>query len=250
MKIAGQNKCSFSDYPGRLAAVVFTPGCNLDCFYCHNRGLIGQDSGEAPENFLAWLADRRGLVDAVVVSGGEPTLQEGLAGFLQKVRGMGFLTKLDTNGTQPDVLRELIEYRLVDYVAMDVKAPPSRYGEMTGRSGFAAAIEDSIGVLLKGRTPYEFRTTFSPPLRTPDAVAIARQIAGARKYVLQQYRPELASCALAPKQPHPDEYVREAACAAGEYVKLCDVRGLRTSGAGIVRTASAQPIAAGLELVK
>ena len=229
MKIAGMQRCSFVDYPGKLCAAVFTAGCNLDCFYCHNRGLIPagtMETGHAA--VLQWLATRRGLLEGVTVSGGEPTLQPDLPGFLAAVRNLGFAVKLDTNGTRPNVLRAVIDRGLVDYVAMDVKAPPESYDRMTGRANMESAITRSIDILLSASVPHEFRTTFAPPLETGDIIAIARRIAGADLYVLQQYRRPAFGAPGSQPRPHPDSYIEETLHAVDQLglVVACDVRGI------------------------
>lgn len=191
MRIAGIERNSFVDYPGRLAAVFFTPGCNWRCFYCHNRSLLGPQSGRTwldAEVALAWLEERRGWLDAVVITGGEPTLQPDLAEFIRTVRAKGFLVKLDTNGTRPDVLRALLDEGLLDYVAMDVKAPIEKYEAFCGVPVDHRAVNDSIDLLMASEIQYEFRTTVAPQLTSDDLRAIAARIRGARCYVLQQFR--------------------------------------------------------------
>jgi len=191
VRIAGIEKNSFVDYPGRLAAVFFTPGCNWRCFYCHNRSLLGPQSGRTwldAEAALAWLDERRGWLDAVVITGGEPTLQPDLAEFVRTVRAKGFLVKLDTNGTRPDVLRTLLDEGLLDYVAMDVKAPIEKYETFCGVPVDHRAVNESIDLLMASEIQYEFRTTVAPQLTEDDLRAIAARIRGARCYVLQQFR--------------------------------------------------------------
>ncbi|MFP4354735.1 MAG: anaerobic ribonucleoside-triphosphate reductase activating protein [Phycisphaerae bacterium] len=225
MILAGCQKCSFVDYPGHLAAVAFTPGCNMNCFYCHNPELL---SGPGPQRLdeaemLDFLASRAGLLDAVVVSGGEPTLQHDLPDFIARVRRLGFAVKLDTNGTNPTMLRQLISARLVDYVAMDIKASVRKYEQVTRTPVDNEAIEESILTLLAGQVDYEFRTTVAPPLRAADICQIASRIAGARRYTLQQYRPDeaLASAAI----PHTDAYLRSTARLIQPFVDEVIVRG-------------------------
>lgn len=190
MKIAGLQKNSMVDYPGKISAVVFTQGCNMNCGYCHNRCLIGNQSGSLLENedILSFLEKRRGLLDAVVISGGEPTLQNDLSDFVSRVRAMHYLVKLDTNGTSPTLLKMLIDGKLIDYVAMDIKAPLCKYRKVCCSPVNTANLEKSIGILQEGRVEYEFRTTFTPELDQRDILDIAFSIKGARKYVLQQYR--------------------------------------------------------------
>ena len=246
MRIAGLQKCSFVDYPGKLAAAVFTPGCNLDCFYCHNRRLLGGAARERidPDDVLAFLAERQGLLDGLVVSGGEPTLQRGLADFLRRVRELsGYAVKLDTNGTNPARLRRLVDAGLVDFVAMDVKAPLDGYEAICGRAVDTRAIEASIDLLLGGRVEYEFRTTLAPPLTAGDVMRIAVRIRGARRYAVQQYRrPQAPRAAPALPDPLPDAYVWACAEAARPFVQQCTVRGLKPVAA---RTSvAAGPVAA------
>ena len=193
MRIAGIEKCSFVDYPGYLAAVFFTPGCNLDCYYCHNHSLVRETDAGTQTWFdtdvaLAWLEKRRGFLDGVVITGGEPALQPGLADFIRAVRAMGYLIKLDTNGTQPAILRELLDEGLLDYVAMDIKAPIEKYEAVCGAPVDYRVINESIDILMAGRVDYEFRTTVLPHFTESDVLAMARRIRGARRYVLQQYR--------------------------------------------------------------
>lgn len=249
MRIAGLEKCSFVDYPGCMSAVVFTPGCNMNCFYCHNRQLIGSDPLDAAapscQGFSAGavtdlLARRRGMLDAVVVTGGEPTLQPGLDSFLASAGAMGFKVKLDTNGTNPDVLESLLDQRLVDFVAMDVKAPADLYEHICGVPVDQSAIGRSVALLLEGRVRYEFRTTFAPPLTDDDIRRIAQRIRGADSYVLQQYRPAawadgktfdspLQSPATAP--PHSDAHIRATAETLRPFVSHCSVRGVNPATA-------------------
>jgi len=190
MKIAGLQKNSLVDYPEKLAAVVFTQGCNMNCGYCHNRCLIGyeNDGGISEEDVFAFLGRRRGLLDAVVISGGEPTLQRDLPQFIRRAREMGFLVKLDTNGTNPELLEYLIGEGLLDYVAMDVKAPFCKYRQFCCSPVNTEKLERSIGILQRGGVEYEFRTTFAPGLDEEDLLYIAESIRGAKRYVVQQYR--------------------------------------------------------------
>lgn len=234
MNIAGLEKCSCVDYPGRLAAVVFTAGCNWNCFYCHNRPLLNPQGGAsrlAPETVLDWLARRRGFLDAVVISGGEPTLQAGLDEFIRAVRALGFAVKLDTNGTRPAVLRALLEEHLLDFVAMDIKAPLEKYEAVCGVPVDPRALDESIELLLAGEVDYEFRTTVIPQLTADDVRAIAARIRGAKRYVLQQYRRPADGaadprCDAAPHGPAwPWTFVRELE----GRVKSYDVRGFRQS---------------------
>ena len=192
MHIHGLQKLAMVDYPGKLAATVFTGGCNLRCPFCHNALLVTRlaETPEIPEQeVLDFLASRRGLLDGVVLTGGEPLLQPDAADFLRKVRELGFAVKLDTNGSHPDRLRRLTEAGLLDYVAMDIKNSPERYGETVGRSGLdLAPFRESVSFLLSGAVDYEFRTTVVRELHDGDSFrAIGPWLSGARRYYLQSF---------------------------------------------------------------
>ena len=162
MKISGLQKMTLLDYPGKVACTVFTQGCNFRCPFCHNSDLLG---AEGPyrveeETLMAFLKKRVGLLDAVCITGGEPTLQAELPQLLEKIKELGYLVKLDTNGTRPQVVKELVTRGLVDYVAMDIKNGPARYGETAGVSRLELeAIEETMGFLMAGNVDFEFRTT-------------------------------------------------------------------------------------------
>jgi pyruvate formate lyase activating enzyme len=190
-RIVGFQACSLVDYPGAMAAVVFTPGCNMNCFFCHNKGIIGPGSHRFlidPREVLSTLRKRSGMLDAVVISGGEPTLQPGLEDFILSVRALGLKVKLDTNGTNPELLSDLIRKGLLDFVSMDLKAPMRRYAEICGARVDLDDIDSSVQILLQGRVDYEFRTTVVPQLRAEDLRSMGAWIRGAKRWVLQQYR--------------------------------------------------------------
>lgn len=227
MRIAGLEKCSLVDYPGKLAAVVFTPGCNMNCFYCHNRSLLhGQEQQIASAEVIAFLERRRGLLDGVVITGGEPTLQHDLEDFIRDVRSLGFEIKLDSNGTNPELLRRVIDQQLVDFVAMDIKAPLARYSEITQTTNDVRKISDSIDLLLQGRVEYEFRTTFAPQLSAAAVMAIAARIQGAQRYALQQYRQPVMDGSM--PTPRPESYIEDTARLIRPFVKNVVLRGLKT----------------------
>ncbi len=171
--ISGLQKMTLLDFPGRVACTVFLQGCNFRCPFCHNSDLLPK-AGEAfmtPEALLAFLDSRRGLLDGVCITGGEPTLQPALPELLRGIRALGFAVKLDTNGSRPAVLRALIEEGLVDYVAMDVKNAPSAYGEITGVPHIdMAPIEESLRILLAGKVAYELRTTLVDGFHTEERI--------------------------------------------------------------------------------
>ncbi|HEY8499342.1 MAG TPA: anaerobic ribonucleoside-triphosphate reductase activating protein [Clostridia bacterium] len=191
MKIAGIIKQSFVDYPGSIAAAVFTRGCNMNCVFCHNRHILGsegQKNNIDEERVLNFLEKRKGLLDGVVISGGEPALQPDLEVFIQKVKYMGYAVKLDTNGTFPDIVMKLVKKGLLDYIAMDVKAPLEKYGEICRCSIERKRISESISVIMNSGIDYEFRTTCCPQLDNDDLIEIGKLVYGAKKYVLQQCR--------------------------------------------------------------
>lgn len=233
MRIAGFQKCSMVDFPGRVSAVVFTPGCNMNCHYCHNQILLGKaaDCELLPVGeVLEFLKRRRRMLDGLVVSGGEPTLQRGLFAFLERIRPLGLEIKLDTNGTRPGTLARLLDRELVDFVAMDLKAPRARYDEICGVKVDMGAIEESIGILLESGVDHEFRTTFSPLLSGADVLHMARQVRGASRLVLQQYRrpgggPGHAG-AVQEYSPHSPDELRQVARQVSAAVVPCFTRGL------------------------
>lgn len=162
MKIAGLQKMTLLDYPGKVACTVFLQGCNYRCPFCHNSGLLeGQpEQALSAQELLTFLGKRKGLLDAVCITGGEPTLQSDLPQLLEAIKAMGYLVKLDTNGSNPNMLQTLLEQRLLDYVAMDVKNCPHRYGETVGIPGKLLEKEaQSLRLLLGGAVDYELRTT-------------------------------------------------------------------------------------------
>ena len=186
MRIAGLVKNSFLDYPGLITAVVFVPGCNMDCWYCHNRALWSNPTLLDMAQVLSFLEKRRGFLDGVVISGGEPTLQSGLPPFIRSVKQMGYLVKLDTNGLRPEVVETLLDE--LDYVAMDIKAPPGQLSRVVSFALDDEPIWRCAELLMGSGVDYEFRTTFMPKLDVEDIKEISRRISGARRYVLQQYR--------------------------------------------------------------
>ena len=198
MFISGFHKTTLLDYPGCIAATIFTGGCNFRCPFCHNSGLV-QDpfkEGMVPEDeVLAFLDKRKKILKGVCITGGEPTLQPDLPDFIGKVRKMGYRVKLDTNGYRPEVLRELLESGLLDYAAMDIKNCPEKYGAAAGlipsgnAGGFELGkIEESIKLLLDGQIDYEFRTTVVKELHTvEDIAAIGAWVKGTPAYYLQKF---------------------------------------------------------------
>lgn len=194
MNIGGFLACSFSDYPRHLAAVVFTQGCNFRCPFCHNAGLLAAQAGSlAEKDVLESLRQRRRQLEGVVVSGGEPTLQPDLPAFLIALRRMDYKIKLDTNGSRPEILRALLGARLVDFIAMDVKAPWEKYSVLAGLPVKIERLQQSMALIAASGLPHEFRTTAVGPLLAPREMdAIRAQIPAGSPYRVQPFRPEYA----------------------------------------------------------
>ena len=167
--ISGLQKMTLLDYPGKVACTVFLQGCNFRCPFCHNSDLLGKDAPQtiSVEELMTFLKKRVGLLDAVCITGGEPTLQKDLPELIRQIKALGYLVKLDTNGSRPAVLKQLAEEKLIDYVAMDIKNSPSRYGQTVGLSNMdLKALEESIRYLLEHHVDYEFRTTVADELHS------------------------------------------------------------------------------------
>ncbi len=191
MKIMGLQKLTLLDYPGKMACTVFTGGCNFRCPFCHNAGLVvGQEEKEviSEEEFFAFLDKRKGILNGVCITGGEPTLQKDLEVFIRRIRENGFLIKLDTNGYRPEVLKDFVNKGLLDYVAMDIKNSPTRYSVTTGVDTDMKKIRESVEFLMSGKVEYEFRTTVVRELHSAqDIQDIGVWIKGATRYYLQSF---------------------------------------------------------------
>lgn len=189
--IGGVQWTTLVDYPGKVAATLFTVGCDFRCPFCHNPELVDPDrltpaldEGEV----LDRLRERVGFIDGVVISGGEPTIQTSLPEFVERVKRLGLYVKLDTNGSRPEVLRALLATQCVDYIAMDVKAPLDCYDRLIGTASDVGAIKESIALIVNCAPDYEFRTTVAPTLGRDDVLRIAEWLAGAVRYTLQAFR--------------------------------------------------------------
>ncbi len=192
LRIEGMQKLTLLDFPGRTAAILFAHGCDFRCPFCQNAGLVVRPSAAevGEDEILSYLQKRKGLLDGVVLTGGEPLMQQGAAELLRKIRALGYATKLDTNGSYPDRLAALLDEGLVDYVAVDIKNRPEKYAETVGLPDLdLAPIRRTVDLLLSGAVDYEFRTTVTGRLHTPEDVgAAAEWIAGAKRYFLQPFR--------------------------------------------------------------
>ena len=189
MKIHGLQKMTLLDFPGRVACTVFLGQCDFRCPFCHNFELV---DGSAPalmeeDQLFDFLKKRQGLLDGVAVTGGEPCLHKDLPELLARIRAMGYAVKLDTNGNHPELLRRILNEKLADYVAVDIKNSPAKYALTTGRSEFdLSRVLESVSMLMNGDTDYEFRTTVVREFHEDaDFEEIGKMIAGARRYFLQ-----------------------------------------------------------------
>jgi len=195
MIIGGLQKTTLLDYPGKVASTIFTVGCSFRCHFCHNPELVLPEKFDkktfwSEEKILDFLESRVKLLDALVITGGEPTMHSGLESFIKKVRELGLLVKLDTNGTKPHIVERLIKKGLIDYIAMDIKAPWKKYEEVVGCSVDLEKIKKSVKIIIGSGIDHEFRSTVLPGLHSAsDIIAMARQVKGADAYFLQQFRP-------------------------------------------------------------
>ncbi len=190
MDIAGLIKSTLVDYPDHVACVLFVGGCNFNCFYCHNRQLLdgtqpNKDDGEIWE----FLQKRKNQLDGVVITGGEPTIWPDLLSFIQRIKDMGYKVKLDTNGSRPGIVAQLISEELVDYVAVDYKAPLFKYEGICGEYADAQAVLQTVDVLTKSGIDFEVRTTVIPQLTKADLMLMAQELPVVPRYVLNRYRP-------------------------------------------------------------
>ncbi len=225
----GLQRLSLVDYPGRLCSTIFTAGCNFRCPYCFNVEVVLEPKRlkSIPEGeVLELLRDRRGFIDGICIGGGEPTIHGGLPSFIRRTKLLGLKVKLDTNGSRPRMLRRLVEEGLLDYVAMDVKAPLSRYQEVAGVKVDVEAIRESIRILRRGNVDHEFRTTMVPGvLGEEDILEIARNLTGSKRYVLQQFKPgKTLNPQLSNLQPYPEETLIGLRDRVAPYFSECKVR--------------------------
>ncbi len=232
MNFASVLPCSLIDYPHTIAAILFTRGCNFRCSYCHNPDLVDparlqvKNSTISEGAILHFLAKRIGLLEGVVICGGEPTLHQGLAPFLSQVKSLGFKVKLDTNGSRPEVIQDLIQNGLIDYIAMDVKSPITKYTHIVRKDVNANALQESIQLLLSSSIPYEFRTTVIPRYHgLHDLKQMGDHIRGAKHWALQQFRsaitldPDMREC-----NPYTLEELQAFALQLGDYAEHIEVR--------------------------
>ena len=229
MRIGGLQKSSLIDYSDLISCIVFTQGCNFRCGYCHNPELLDPKNWEEPISVftvLDFLKKRVGKLDAVVVTGGEPTLHLDLLEFLSDVKDLGFKVKLDTNGTNPDMLNRGLEEGLIDYVAMDVKAPLSKYSFIVNNDVLIEDIRRSIDLIMQEAPDYEFRTTVvKDQLAYEDVMLIGKMLRGAKKYYLQKFIPSKTNLPeFMNRETYSDEILNEM---RRNLLKFIDFVGIR-----------------------
>jgi pyruvate formate lyase activating enzyme len=228
--ISGIKKTSLLDYPDKISAIVFTQGCNFRCGYCHNPGLLQVNSEKdiySVDVFFEFLKNRVGKLDGVVITGGEATLQKDLIPFMREVKNLGFLVKLDTNGYRPDVVQDVINQGLVDYFAMDIKAPLDKYSSITNVNIDTDKILKSIDLIMKSNIPYEFRTTvMKSQLSYEDFEKIGLLIKGADKYYLQKFeaKTEILDQSLKDENTYSDDEFKEIIEILKKNIKLVELR--------------------------
>ncbi len=229
MKISGLQKLTLLDYPGKTAATVFLSGCNLRCPFCHNSRLVeNRGFDEISENdFFSYLEKRKGILDGVCVTGGEPLLNDGIEEFLLKIRSIGYFVKLDTNGTFPEKLESVLKNNLCDYVAMDIKNTPEKYAFTTGIENIdVSSVLKSVHILKNSQIDHEFRTTLVKEFHTTDDIEkIAMQLGNKEKYFLQKFvdSGELLTEGLSPLS---DEIMQNCLKSARKYVPFAQLRGM------------------------
>ncbi len=235
MIIAGIQKTSLVDYPGKICATVFLAACNFRCGYCHNPELVDAEIMKKevtpirPQELLKQIEERKKYIDGVCITGGEPFMNEDLTKLCDEIKKMGLLVKVDTNGSNPFMLKQLIDFKLVDYIAMDIKGPAEKYKKIVGTNINLDAIKESIAILMEGKVAYEFRTTVvKTVVDAKDIIAIGEWIKGAKAYYLQQYSYEGKT--LDPKfaevTPYTSKDLEEMKDAVKKNFDKCEIRGI------------------------
>lgn len=225
--IDGFQKSSLIDFPQKISCIVFTQGCNFRCGYCHNPELFDKkEPALSVPAFFEFLETRKNKLDGVVITGGEPTLQQDLKLFIEKIKQMDFAVKLDTNGTNPKILEELLKENLLDYVAMDIKAPLKKYKDIVNVNCDIENIKESVQLLLNSNIDYEFRTTvIKSQLAIEDFKNIGEFIKGAKRYYLQEFLPtKILDSSLLTEKSYTKTEFKEICDMLKSYVKFCDFR--------------------------
>jgi pyruvate formate lyase activating enzyme len=241
MIIGGLEKLTLLDYPDHLAAIIFTGGCNFRCHFCYNPMLVLPQSGKdvkikkekgfSPipiKDLFLFLSERFGRLEGVVITGGEPTLHPDLPSFIKKIKDIGYLVKLDTNGTNPEMLARLIKSKLIDYIAMDLKAPLAKYETVVGVPVNCNNLQKSVKIIMTSSLPYEFRTTVVPGLLgKEDFSKMGEVIRGATKWYLQNFKADtdLVDANYQEQEAYTNKEMKDFAAIGRKYVDLCEVRG-------------------------
>lgn len=227
-KIAGIQKTTLLDYPEKIASIVFTQGCNFRCGYCHNPELLdfNKNTEFSAEKFIDFLKTRQGKLDGVVITGGEPTLQSELYDFIKEIKQLNFVVKLDTNGTNPQIIQKLLNESLINYIAMDIKAPLEKYSEIINTKISTDNIKTSIDLILNSSIDYEFRTTvIKSQLNFDDFDKIGQTIKGANLYYLQKFIPsKIYDKKLTSEKTYSDNELQEICNNLKRYIKSVNYR--------------------------
>ena len=231
ISIKGVQRTSLIDYPKKVCAVAFVSKCNFRCPYCHNAELVFNEIKEdiPPEEILQFLEKKKKWLDGICITGGEPTLHKGLVDFAREVKKRKFLVKVDTNGTNPEMVKQLIKEKLADYIAMDIKAPLDKYGSVTKTKADKRAIQKTINLLMKSNINYEFRTTVVPGLfDEKDAEEIGKMLKGAKKFCIQQFRniDRTLDKKFQDLKPYPPKKLKDFKKILSGYIKKVEIRGI------------------------
>lgn len=231
MEIGGLQKTTLIDFPGRIAATIFLCGCNFRCPWCYSSELVLPEKIKnqpkiTEKEFFKFLKSRKELLEGVVVCGGEPTINKDLPNFAREIKSLGFLVKIDTNGSNPQMLKNLIDKKLIDYVATDIKGPKGKYSQLTGIKADIKKIQKSIDILREDKVDYEFRSTIVPSLHTKeDVIEMAKWISGAKRYYLQNFRSEKTIDPNFEKiEPYPQEFLLEIQKIISPFFETCQIR--------------------------
>lgn len=231
IKIGGLQKTTFIDFPGRIAATVFLMGCNFRCPWCYSSELVLPNKIKiqpeiSEEYFLKFLKSRKELLEGIVICGGEPMINKDLPDFIRKIKKQGLLIKIDSNGSNPQMLKNLIDEKIIDYVAMDIKGPKEKYNEFSGKIVDIKKIQKSIDILKEGKIDYEFRSTIVPLLHTKeDILKMAKWIRGAKRYYLQNFRPEKTiNPSFGEIKPYSREFLLEIQKIISPFFETCQLR--------------------------
>jgi len=230
MKLGGLQKVSLIDYPGKVSSVVFLSGCNFSCPWCHSPHLALNKKREeiSQDDFFQFLEKRKDVIDGVVICGGEPTIHHDLSDFILKIKKQGFLIKIDTNGSNPDMLKELIDKKLVDYIAMDIKAPlnQNKYNISSGSFVNIENLKKSINLIKSSGIDYEFRTTIIPSIHNQkDIEQIAKDIGPAKRFFIQNFRPGgNINPQMANEKPYSLEFIEEITKNISDFFEEIHIR--------------------------